>query len=119
MSESSEHLRPVARLWSEHRRAPFPAGLRGSEIGGTDLVLLDANTAGCVLTWLNNGGALDGQGIRALHECIEDLDRIVPRITVPAGARYYARLRQLAVHVARACPDTPWSAPGRTAPGQG
>lgn len=102
VSESSEHVRNAARLWHEHLQAPFPASLRGAEFGGTDMVLLDADTAGCVLTWLNNGGALDPKRTRILQSCIEDLDRVIPQITEPAGTQYYERLRQLALLVSRA-----------------
>ncbi|WP_392972479.1 hypothetical protein [Streptomyces sp. LN245] len=47
------------RLWQEHLDAAFPAGLRGAEPAGIDVVLLDATAAGCVSTWLSDGGALD------------------------------------------------------------
>ncbi|MFI9207876.1 hypothetical protein ACIGW7_06995 [Streptomyces sp. NPDC053253] len=106
VSESSEQVQNAARLWHEHRCAPFPAGLRGAEFGGTDMVLLDADTAGCVLTWLNNGGALDPKRTRILRSCIEDLDRVIPQITEPAGAQYYDHLRQLALLVARTLSST-------------
>ncbi|MFE0629417.1 hypothetical protein ACFW3D_20960 [Streptomyces sp. NPDC058864] len=62
--------------------------------------MLDADTAGCVLTWLNNGGALDRERSRILQRCIEDLDRVIPAITDPAGIQYYRRLRRLALLVA-------------------
>lgn len=55
VSRSSEQMQNIARLWEERLQAPFPAGQRGVEFGDTDMVLLDADTAGCVLTWLNNG----------------------------------------------------------------
>ncbi|WP_262009231.1 hypothetical protein [Streptomyces sp. FIT100] len=64
------------------------------------MVMLDADTAGCVLTWLNNGGTLDPERCRILQSCIEDLDRVIPEITDPAGTRYCQRLRQLALLVA-------------------
>ncbi|WP_245727790.1 hypothetical protein [Streptomyces vietnamensis] len=70
------------------------------------MVLLDADTAGCVLTWLNNGGALDPKRTRILQSCIEDLDRVIPQITEPAGTQYYERLRQLALLASRALSST-------------
>ncbi|UXY29894.1 hypothetical protein N8I87_27275 [Streptomyces sp. HUAS TT20] len=100
MSRSSEQVQNTTRLWNEHRRAPFPASLRGAEFGGTDMVLLDADIAGCVFTWLNNGGTLDPGRSRILQSCIEDLDRVMPEITDPDGTQYYQRLRQLALLVA-------------------
>lgn len=102
VSESSEQVQNAARLWREHIHAPFPDGLRGAEFGSTDMVLLDADTAGCVHTWLSNGGALDPERTRVLQHCIEDLDRVILQITEPAGAHYYERLRQLALLASRA-----------------
>ncbi|MFC9228884.1 hypothetical protein ACFTZI_07925 [Streptomyces decoyicus] len=63
------------------------------------MVLLDADTAGCVLTWLNNGGTLDPRRTRVLRSCIEELDRVIPEITESAGIQYCQRLRQLALLV--------------------
>ncbi|WP_218779463.1 hypothetical protein [Streptomyces sp. NRRL B-24572] len=105
VSESSEQVH-AAQLWHEHLHAPFPASQRGVEFGDTDMVLLDAETAGCVLTWLNNGGVLDPERTRILEGCIEDLDRVIPQITEPAGTQYYERLRQLALLVARTLSST-------------
>ncbi|MGW2659154.1 hypothetical protein ACWC1D_36735 [Streptomyces sp. NPDC001478] len=102
VSEPSEQVQDAGRLWREHRRAPFPASLRRAEFGDTDMVLLDAETAGCVLTWLNNGGVLDPKRTRILESCIEDLDRVIPQINEPAGTKYYERLRQLALLVSGA-----------------
>ncbi|MFI5828459.1 hypothetical protein ACIA6C_14485 [Streptomyces sp. NPDC051578] len=106
VSESSEQMQNAGRLWHEHLDAPFPASLRGAEFGDTDMVLLDAETAGCVLTWLNNGGVLDAERTSILQGCIENLDRVIPQIAEPAGTQYYERLRQLAVLVARALSST-------------
>ncbi|MFD7631505.1 hypothetical protein ACFV7Q_36785 [Streptomyces sp. NPDC059851] len=99
MSESSAQVRDAARLWDEHRHAPFPDSLRGAE-GGTDLWLLDLYTAGCVVTWLDNGGTLDAENSRILQSCLEDLQQVIPEINEPAAAQYYQRLHQLALLVA-------------------
>ncbi|MFG2986426.1 hypothetical protein ACGFYQ_35130 [Streptomyces sp. NPDC048258] len=101
MSTSSEQMQNAARLWHEHRYAPFPAGLRRAKGGGTDVWLLDLYTAGCVVAWLNNGGTLDPENSRILQSCIEDLDQFVPEINDPAGTQYYQRLHQLALLVSR------------------
>lgn len=105
VSRSSEQVQNAAPLWREHRHAPFPACLRGAEFGGTDMVMLDADTAGCVLTWLNNGGTLDPERSRILQSCVEDLDRVIPEITDPAGIEYYQRLRRLALLVTAGLSD--------------
>lgn len=43
----------AGRLYEEHGRAEFPARLRDSKLAGVDLVLLDADIAGCITTWLS------------------------------------------------------------------
>jgi len=83
----------VARRWRDHLRAAFPAGLRGAERAGVDLVLLDAYVAGCVSTWLNNGGALDTDRHRILRDCIADLDQVLPLLDEADGLRYFQHLR--------------------------
>ncbi|MGW8742608.1 hypothetical protein [Streptomyces sp. WAC 04229] len=67
--------------------------------------MLDADTSGCVLTWLNNDGALDPEGSRILQSCIEDLDRVIPEITDRAGIHYYQRLHRLALLVTAGLSD--------------
>ncbi|MEV4195364.1 hypothetical protein [Streptomyces toxytricini] len=93
----------LARLWEEHRRAPFPDGFRGVDVGGVDLVLLDAEVAGLVRRELSGG--LDDGGFAVLWRCIAALDRIVPLLHEEYCASYFARLRAMA-RVA-AAPHTP------------
>lgn len=114
VNRSSEHTRNAERLWNEHRRAPFPTGLRGAELAGTDMVLLDTETTGCVFTWLNNGGILDPERSRVLQGCVEALNRVVPEIAEHAGAQYYQRLRRLAL-LASETPQAPDEATSHTA----
>lgn len=49
----------VTRLFRELRNERWPAHLNAAERAGIDLVMLDADIAGCVTTWLSNGGSLD------------------------------------------------------------
>ncbi|MDH2412392.1 hypothetical protein ACG5V6_25370 [Streptomyces chitinivorans] len=95
----SEQLRDAARLWREHLDADFPADLRGVEFEGIDMVMLDADTAGCVCTWLNNGGALDPERRHIPQACLEDLARVIPQISAPSGRQYHQRLHRLALLV--------------------
>ncbi len=44
----------VETLWREHLKAAR-SWVRGSEVGGVDLDLLDANTCQCVLTYIDSG----------------------------------------------------------------
>jgi hypothetical protein len=94
---TSEYQTALMRLWREHLGAAFPAGLRGAEPAGIDMVLLDTAVAGCVSTWLNNGGSLDAERHRILYGCLTDLDRALPLITGAEEVRYCRRLRQMAV----------------------
>ncbi|MFJ4334524.1 MULTISPECIES: hypothetical protein [unclassified Streptomyces] len=98
----SEQVQNAALLWQEHRDAEFPANLRGVEVEGIDMVLLDADTAGCASTWINNGGTLDPQHRSILQSCVEDLGRVIPQISDPSGHQYYQRLHQLALLISGA-----------------
>jgi hypothetical protein len=39
----------IEDMWKEHREAVFPSVSRGRDVDGIDLVMLDADIAGCVL----------------------------------------------------------------------
>ncbi|MEV3872450.1 hypothetical protein [Streptomyces sp. NPDC049906] len=119
MHRRSERQRNASRLWREHCRAPFPAGLRGTVLGGTDLVLLDADVAGCVSTWLGDRGTLDPGRTRILRRCVEELDRVLPELTGSAEIRYYERLRRLALLVLTAEEDVTGGTPGVPREGNG
>ncbi|MER7682155.1 hypothetical protein [Streptomyces sp. NPDC096934] len=97
MGGTSGQQAAAARLWQEHVEASFPAGLRGTEPGGIDMVWLDAAVAGCVSTWLSSGGSLDAGRMQILREGVADLDHVVRVITRAEELRYTRRLRELAV----------------------
>ncbi|MFE2865617.1 hypothetical protein [Embleya sp. NPDC059259] len=84
----------LAGLWVEHLRAPFPAGFRGVDVGGVELVLVDADVAGIVQRELNGG--LDDDGIAVLWARIADLNGVVPLLNEEYCASYFARLRTIA-----------------------
>ncbi len=86
----------VEQLWDAHVRTPFPSALRGAEIAGIDMVLLDASTAGCVTSWLSGAGRLDARRRTAIASCLAELDTVLPLLTDPAQVAYYCRLRDLA-----------------------
>ncbi|WP_257133925.1 hypothetical protein [Streptomyces sp. st140] len=94
----------VSRLWREHEQAPFPAGLRGAERADIDLVLLDADIAGCVSSWLSCGGSLDDRRRSVLHRRITDLDQILPVLGAADNAPYRQRLYRLSRLVSGADP---------------
>lgn len=90
----------VAQQWNKHLRDEFPARLRGEELEGVDLVMLDADTAGCVIAWLGNNGVLDEQQKHSLGAVLRDLDVVLPLLTDPVEAAYYQRLQGLAQVIA-------------------
>lgn len=102
----SDRVREAARLRQEHHDADFPADLRGAELEGIDMVLLDAETALCVQAWIDNDGALDRKLEHILRACVEDLDVVVPKITDQSGRAYYERLRRLALLASGVAEDT-------------
>ncbi len=91
----------IRALWAEHQAAEFPHELAGEEVEGTDLVLLDADIAGCVDTFLADGAPLDPQRLAILGLCYRDASRAVLTLSSPARD-HYARLEALARQVLEA-----------------
>ena len=94
MATNRQTTEAVSRLWDEHRNAEFPAGLAGEELAGADLVMLDADVAGCVVTWIGNAGRLDPTRSKVLGRCVSDLDRVLHLINDAQRKRYFERLRE-------------------------
>lgn len=93
MSESEVAL--LSRMWEEHMRAPFPPHMRGREIEGEDMVLLDADIAGCVVSSLS--GPLDEKRRKILLVCLAAVEKVLPSIDDEDGAsEYYKHLRDMA-----------------------
>ena len=89
----SEPDRP-SRLWGEHERAPFPPHLRGRDIDGEDMVVLDADIAGWVSSSLS--GTADVRRRRILARCLAAVEKILPSIGDEDGAvEYCERLREM------------------------
>ncbi|QLH20696.1 hypothetical protein [Streptomyces sp. Rer75] len=97
MDRSDEASVIVGELWEEQVAAQCPAALRGVELAGIDLVMLDADIAGCVSTWQNRGGSLDADRQRILRGCLSDLDRVALLLVQPDEIQSYQRRRRLAV----------------------
>ena len=88
----------VARLWRKHLHAEFPARLRGTELGGIDLVALEADIAGWVESWRTGGNLSEDQN-KELTRRIEDLDAVMPLLTSRVEVLYFERLCQVALVV--------------------
>jgi hypothetical protein len=91
-NESEESL--VDELWQEHLAAPFPKGFHGKDVNGIDLVMLDANIAGCIDTFLERG-TLNLYQLAMLGLSYRDVSYVIP-ILDEEGAAYFWRLERLA-----------------------
>jgi hypothetical protein len=72
--------------------------LRGTELGGIDLVAVEADIAGWVEGW-RAGGNLSEDQIKDLTRRIEDLDAAMPLLTSRVEVLYFERLCQVALVV--------------------
>ncbi len=88
----------IKQLLNEHKAAQFPAGYRGEEIRGIDLVLLDADTVGCIDTYIGRNfrnGNLDNANTAILGLCYRDIAMVVRDLSGEA-MEYFQRLETLA-----------------------
>ena len=88
--------RQVARLWRAHVRREFPGRLRGEEIEGIDLVLLDAQVAGCVSTWLGSRGPLDPVRLQVLRDSVGECTVVLGALDHETQFAYFTGVRQMA-----------------------
>ncbi|WP_424210601.1 hypothetical protein ACN20G_00055 [Streptomyces sp. BI20] len=84
----------LSRMWEEHVRAPFPPHMRGLEIDGENMVLLDADIAGCVVSTLS--GPLEDKRREVLLLCLAAVEKVLPSIDDDGAFDYYAHLRNMA-----------------------
>ncbi len=80
-------------LWREHLKAAR-SWVRGSEVDGVDLDLLDANTCQCVLTYIDSG-SLGAWKTATLVRCVQDLDNVIDQLEGEVST-YFERLRDMA-----------------------
>ena len=83
-------------LWREHLATPFPDRLRGVAPAGVDVVMADANLAGCVVTWQVDRERFDDDLRPVARALLDELDRVLPLLTIETEVSYCARLRELA-----------------------
>jgi hypothetical protein len=85
----------VEDLWQQHRSAKFPGELRGHDVAGIDFVMLDADIAGCVSTFLTRKHVLDHWRTAVLGVSLGNVERLLPNLE-PAQREYFERLASLA-----------------------
>lgn len=89
------HRAEVERLWAQHLARPFPPDLRGVAVGDVEVVLLDADIAGFISSWLGSG-RLDRNRQRVLAQCMDEARRLATLLTDSTDAAYFAGLQGLA-----------------------
>lgn len=94
----------IEELWKEHQSAPFPKSYRAKDVNGIDFVMLDADVAGCVDSFLGRGN-LNLFQTALLGLCYRDLTYVIP-ILNEEGRDYYWRLERLAELVLKAVAET-------------
>jgi hypothetical protein len=87
-------------LWEEHLATPFPKGFRGKDLNGIDFVVLDADIAGCVQTFVERG-KLNMFQTSMLGLSYRDATFVIPTLN-DEGAAYFWRLERLAELVLKA-----------------
>jgi hypothetical protein len=90
-SMDQDRLAVVAELWKTHCDAAFPSRLRSTDVAGVEMVVLDADVAGCISTWLTNGGGIDSRRREILMNRERLLARVVPKLSGPE-VTYFQRL---------------------------
>ena len=91
--------RLIEQLWKEHMSTAFPQGCRGKDVNGVDLVMLDADVAGCVVTFLSRGN-LNLFQTAIIGLCYRNLTYSIPMLSEDGKA--YCRLELLAELVLKA-----------------
>ena len=97
MNQEDKHEEPIAvirELWQEYFNAPFPNWLRGKDINGIDFVMLDADIAGCVKTFIERD-TLNLSQVAMLGLCYRRVSYVLPAL-YEEGAIYFWRLELMA-----------------------
>jgi len=66
--------------YEEFLELPFPEDLRGEEILGIELILLDSDSAGLINKFIGNKGHLTQSDFKILKNCFTDLKTIVKEL---------------------------------------
>lgn len=85
----------ILELWQEYSSAVLPKGYSDKKVNEINLALLDAETAGCIQMYVNQGGELDRERVKILRKCVVDLNTIVLLLN-SEELTYFDRLRNLA-----------------------
>ena len=95
LEEAVAHAPFPERLWGQHLTRPFPPDLRGADVGGVEVVLLDSDIAGYVTTWLSSG-PLNTEAHRILGQRMDEAYRVARLLVDSTDAAYFEGLGNLA-----------------------
>ena len=87
-------MKDIKSKFDEFKSIPFPEGLAGEEIGGIDLVMLDADTAGLITTFVSSRGKLTASNFQLLKRLRNGL-RIVTKGLDGISRSYFSVLWNL------------------------
>ena len=102
----SERFDAVAEIYEEWRSAAFPDRvILADDPNGVEVVGLYSRVAGCIHTWLKNGGHAEDRVLVTLAHCEQELNRAIPALD-GYEAYYYQLLLDMTVRIL-AAKDTP------------
>jgi hypothetical protein len=84
----------ILELWRQHSSAAIPINYDGKKLNGIDLSLLDAEIAGCVHMYVNQG-TLEFRHLETLSNRLIDLNTVVLLLNNEEMV-YFNRLRTMA-----------------------
>lgn len=90
-----QELHDLKLKYDELYRKKFPDGYRGKEINSIDLVMIDADTMGCISSFVNYDGKIDPWRLAILGLCYKELFEVTNHLDGYAK-EYYGELEKLA-----------------------
>ena len=87
-------MKGIEERWNKHAAVPFPEGLRGREVAGVNLTVLESELSACVLTAIETGGVL-GIRMRGMYDAgVSKLAEVIPQLSGEAQA-YFRNLQSI------------------------
>ncbi|MEV6541715.1 hypothetical protein [Streptomyces sp. NPDC051665] len=93
--ETAQRRDTLSRMMAQHMATPFPPDVRGPDIAGEDMVLLDANAYGYISGVRE--GPLDERRRTGLTRVAATITEVLPAIDDERAAEYCTHLRDMAV----------------------
>ncbi|MEU8924591.1 hypothetical protein AB0D10_27220 [Kitasatospora sp. NPDC048545] len=98
MDAAEDSFAVVERLWEEHGnefRSPLPLRWITLEVAGVDLMSFETRLAGCVFTWVGNGGSLHERGMGTVRYMLGRLEQVLPALTEDDSPRLWRRMHRI------------------------